>query len=155
MGFSCGSAGKTLSAVQEIQERRVWSLGREDSLDGGMASHSSILAWRIPWTREPGSLESMSSQSQSRLKRLTRLHNGISSILLKSSVLPGQILKWRAFLLFLVITDVFPLLSKILLLYLYVHIKIFKPRKMLFYKTELIFHSQESTCNFLPRSIYS
>ena len=49
----------------------------------------------------------------------------------------------------------FSLLSKILLLYLYVHIKTFKQRKMLFYKTELIFYSQESTCNFLPRSIYS
>ena len=38
------------------------SLGREDPLEEGMASHSSILAWRIPWTEEPGGLEFMGSQ---------------------------------------------------------------------------------------------
>ena len=37
---------------------RVRSLGREDSLEKGMAAHSSILAWRIPWTEEPGRLKS-------------------------------------------------------------------------------------------------
>ena len=37
-----------------IQETRVQSLGREDALEKGMATHSSILAWRIPWTEEPG-----------------------------------------------------------------------------------------------------
>ena len=40
--------------MQEIQEMRVRSLGREDPLEEGMAIHSSILAWRIPWTEEPG-----------------------------------------------------------------------------------------------------
>ena len=40
---------------------RVRSLGREDPLEKGMATHSSILAWRIPWTREPGGLQSMGS----------------------------------------------------------------------------------------------
>ena len=39
-----------------IQERQVHSLGREDPLEKGMATHSSILAWRIPWTEEPGGL---------------------------------------------------------------------------------------------------
>ena len=43
---------KNLPAVQETG---VWSLGREDSLKKEMATHSSILAWRIPWTEEPGS----------------------------------------------------------------------------------------------------
>ena len=43
---------KNLPAVQETE---VWSLGREDSLKKAMATHSSILAWRIPWTEEPGS----------------------------------------------------------------------------------------------------
>ena len=38
------------------------SLGQEDSLEKGMATHSSILAWRIPWTEEPGRLQSMGSQ---------------------------------------------------------------------------------------------
>ena len=41
---------------------RVRSLGREDPLDEGMTAHSSILAWRIPWTEEPGKLQSIGSQ---------------------------------------------------------------------------------------------
>ena len=40
----------------------VVSLGQEDPLEAGMATHSSILAWRIPWTEEPGALQSMVSQ---------------------------------------------------------------------------------------------
>ena len=47
---------KNLPAVWETQVR---SLGQEDSLEKGMATHSSILAWRIPWTEEPGGLQSM------------------------------------------------------------------------------------------------
>ena len=43
-------------------ETWVQSLGREDPLEEGMATHSSILAWRIPWTEEPGRLEFMVSQ---------------------------------------------------------------------------------------------
>ena len=43
-------------AMQEMQETRVRSLGREDPLEEGMTTHSSILAWRIPWTEEPGGL---------------------------------------------------------------------------------------------------
>ena len=45
-----------------MQETRVWSLGREDPLEKGMAIHSSILAWRIPWTEELGRLQFMGSQ---------------------------------------------------------------------------------------------
>ena len=41
---------------------QVQSLGWEDTLEEGMATHSSILAWRIPWTEEPGGLQSMGSQ---------------------------------------------------------------------------------------------
>ena len=44
------------------QETRVQSLGQEDVLEKGMATHSSILAWRIPWTEEPGGLPSMGLQ---------------------------------------------------------------------------------------------
>ena len=47
--------------MQETQEMRVWSLGREDPLENGVATHSSILAWRIPWT-ESGGLQSIGSQ---------------------------------------------------------------------------------------------
>ena len=47
----------------------VVSLGWEDPLQEGMTTHSSILAWRIPWTEEPGGLLHMGSQSWTRLKR--------------------------------------------------------------------------------------
>ena len=50
---------KNLPAVQEIW---VQSLGWKDPLEKGMATHSSILAWRIPWTEEPGRLQSMGLQ---------------------------------------------------------------------------------------------
>ena len=46
-----------------MQETRVRSLGQEDSLEKGMATHSSILAWRIPWTEEPGGLQFIGSQN--------------------------------------------------------------------------------------------
>ena len=45
---------KKLSAMQETLEIRIWSLGWEASLEEGAAAHSSILAWRISWTEEPG-----------------------------------------------------------------------------------------------------
>ena len=49
---------KNPPAMQEIQEMRVRSLGLEDPLEKSMATHSSILAWKIPWTEEPGRLQS-------------------------------------------------------------------------------------------------
>ena len=52
---------KNLPAVQETQ---VQSLGREDPPEKGMATHFSFLAWRIPWTEEPGWLQSIALQSQ-------------------------------------------------------------------------------------------
>ena len=48
--------------MQEMQETRVWSLGREGPLEEEMAIHSSILAWEIPWTEEPGGLQSVGLQ---------------------------------------------------------------------------------------------
>ena len=59
MGFPGGSTVKNPPAVQETQVR---TLGQEDSLEEGMATHSSIPAWRIPWTEEPGSLRSIGLQ---------------------------------------------------------------------------------------------
>ena len=53
---------KNLPAMQELQETQVRSLGREDPLEEGMANHSSVLAWRVPWTEAPGGLQSMGSQ---------------------------------------------------------------------------------------------
>ena len=48
-----------IKRLPAVQETWVWSLGREDPLEKEMATHSSILAWRIPWTEEPGGLQSM------------------------------------------------------------------------------------------------
>ena len=60
---------KNLPAKQETQ---VQSLGQEDSLEKEMVTHSSILAWSIPWTEEPGRLQPMGLPSQTRLKQLSR-----------------------------------------------------------------------------------
>ena len=60
MGFFGDSVVKNLPARQETWVR---SLDWEDPLEDGMATHSSILAWRIPWTEEPGGLQSIASQS--------------------------------------------------------------------------------------------
>ena len=62
MGLPCGSAVKNLPAMQKTQETWVQFLGGEDPLEEDMAIHSSILAWRIPWTEEPGGLQSIGSQ---------------------------------------------------------------------------------------------
>ena len=56
-----------------MRETQVRSLGREDPLEKEMATHSSILAWRIPWTEETGGLQSTGSQSQTRLSDFTYL----------------------------------------------------------------------------------
>jgi len=45
-----------------MQKTRVWCLGQEDPLEKGMAIHSGILAWKIPWTEEPAGLQSMGLQ---------------------------------------------------------------------------------------------
>ena len=53
---------QTVTNLPAMQETQVQSLGQEDSLEKGMATHSSILDWRIPWTEEPGRLQSMGLQ---------------------------------------------------------------------------------------------
>ena len=53
---------QTVKNLPAVQETQVWSLGREDPLEKEMATHSSILAWRSPWTEESGWLQSMGSQ---------------------------------------------------------------------------------------------
>ena len=62
MGFSGGSVAKNLPAMQKTQERWVQSLGQEDPLEEGMATHPSIFVWRILWTEESGGLQSIRSQ---------------------------------------------------------------------------------------------
>ena len=68
MGFPGGSEVK---ASAWNAGDLVRSLGREDPLEKEMATHSSILAWRIPWTQEPDGLQSTGSQSQTRLSDFT------------------------------------------------------------------------------------
>ena len=63
-----------------MQETQVQSLSQEDPLEEGKATLSSILAWRIPWTEESGGLQSIGSQSQTRLKGLGT-HTFISLVL--------------------------------------------------------------------------
>ena len=55
-------AAQIVENLPAVQETWVWSPGWEDPLEKGMATHSSILAWRIPWTEKPGGLQSMGSQ---------------------------------------------------------------------------------------------
>ena len=62
---------QTVKRPPAMQETRVQSLGREDLLQKEMATHSSILAWKMPWTKEPGSLQSMASQSRTQLSDFT------------------------------------------------------------------------------------
>ena len=58
MCFPVGSAVTNLAAMQETQEMQIQSLGWEDPLEGEMAMHSSFLVWNVPWTEEPGGLQS-------------------------------------------------------------------------------------------------
>ena len=53
---------QTITNLPAMQGTQVWSLGRQDPLEEGMTTHSSILGWEIPWTEEPGRLQSMESQ---------------------------------------------------------------------------------------------
>ena len=62
LGFPGSSVVKNLPATQETQEMRVQSLSKEDSLEEETATHSSILAQKIPWTEKRGGLQSMGSQ---------------------------------------------------------------------------------------------
>ena len=60
--FEASLVVQTVKNLPAMQETQVPSLGREDPLEKGMATHSSILAWRSPWTEEPGGLQSMGCQ---------------------------------------------------------------------------------------------
>ena len=76
MAFTTRYPGTSLVAqmvkhLPTMRETQVQSLGQEDLLEKEMATHSSILAWRIPWTVEPGRLQSVGSQSQTRLSNFT------------------------------------------------------------------------------------
>ena len=57
--------------MQKTQETHVGTLGQEDALEKEMATHSSTLAWTIPWTEEPGGLQSIGSQREDMTERLS------------------------------------------------------------------------------------
>ena len=75
---------KNLLAMWETWVR---SLGREDPLEEGMTTHSSILSWRIPWTEEPGGLQFMRSQSQTQLSDLAHSRCSIIDLLIQNDLL--------------------------------------------------------------------
>ena len=74
-GFPGGTSGKELICQCRRHNRQgVWSLRWEDPLQEEMATHSSILAWEIPWTEEPGRLQFMRSESRTRLSTHAHTH---------------------------------------------------------------------------------
>ena len=101
MGWAFSQAG-TFSQTQMVknlptlQEIRVQSLGQEDPLEKGMATHSSILTWRIPWTEEPGGLQSMASQ-RVRYDRVTNMFTSTvkGALLQMPSHKPKFSLAWK------------------------------------------------------------
>ena len=79
-----------LKHLPAMQETRVQSLGQEDPLEKEVATHSSILAWRITWWEEPGRLQSTGLQSQTRLSYFTFFHFLIQDNLASSTRLHLQ-----------------------------------------------------------------
>ena len=73
--------------MQETQEKQGWSLGQEDHLEEGTATHSNILAWRIPWTQEPGRLQSTGSHSWTRLNQLSTVQMTVNNVLFSGILL--------------------------------------------------------------------
>ena len=74
-----------------IQEAQVRSLGQEDPLEKEITTHSSIFPWRIPWTEEPGRLQSTGSQSQTRLSDFTFHFHELE----KETATHSSVLAWR------------------------------------------------------------
>ena len=70
--FWASLVAQLVKNAPRMRDTRVLSLGREDPLEKEMATHSSTLAWKIPRTEEPGGLQSMGSQSQTRLSTQTK-----------------------------------------------------------------------------------
>ena len=95
--YICISPSQKVKRLSAVRETRVHSLGRKDPLEKEMATHSSVLAWEIPWMEEPGRLQSMGSQSWTRLSDFTFTFLSISLCFFSSSCL----LPFNPFLLIL------------------------------------------------------
>ena len=81
------SWSRTCLPMQKTWETWVWSLGQEDPLEEGTTIRFSVLAWRIPWTQEPGGLQSVASQSRTRLKWLG-MHVRVRAVCIYQSCSP-------------------------------------------------------------------
>ena len=80
---------QTVKSPPAVQETQVRSLGWEDPLEKEMATHSSVLAWRIPWTEEPGGLQSIGSQESNMAEPLSLF----SSPLLPPRFTPSSVIQ--------------------------------------------------------------
>ena len=92
---------QTVKNLPTIQETGVWSLGREDPLEKWMVTHPCFLAWRIPWTEEPGGLQSMRSQNLIQLSDYHSSYLKIRSFRTKTSLFgkyPRE--TWKFWILF-------------------------------------------------------
>ena len=69
-GIETSLVAQMVKHLSTVGETRVWSMGWEDPLEKAMATHSSILAWRIPWTEEPGGLQFMGRKESDTTERL-------------------------------------------------------------------------------------
>ena len=113
---------QTVKNLPTMHETRVWYLGRKDTLEKGMATHSNIPAWRIPWTEELGGLQSMGSQ---RVTHIRYFHYFTSSDLLfvkwlnfsRFSFYSCVILIFHHFSLSISHSDIQPMMSKILFIF--------------------------------------
>ena len=84
-----------------MQEMWVQSLGQEDLLEKKMATHFSILAWEIPWTEEPGRLQSMGSQGSDMTLRLNSYNYVFSFLSVYDVFQPRKFLNFRKIIFFL------------------------------------------------------
>ena len=101
----CSLMAKMVNNPPAMWETWVWSLDWEDALEKGMATHSSILAWRIPWTEEPGGLQPMGSQKGH--EWATFFRSGGCYFLVSLYLLPRICPKCAGTLLFLVLYNLF------------------------------------------------
>ena len=82
---------QTVKHLTTMRETQIRSLGQEDLLEKAMATHSSTLAWKIPWTEEPGGLQSMGSLSWTRLSDFTFHFHALE----KEMATHSSVLAWR------------------------------------------------------------
>ena len=68
---------QAVNKVPAVRGTRIRSLGQEDPLEKGMATHSSMLAWKIPWTEESGGLQSMGCKESDTTEQLTHTHKDV------------------------------------------------------------------------------